>query len=206
MSQWGHVIPVWLNRDPILELGHRTLMAKAAKKALAHDANPYLFVDNNALSKIDPLGHNPVVGGLIGIGLGYCIDRGACWAKVSLALSRGEDEADRVAPDGSTHRQAGTAVQGGDADALTHCIAACNVGRNPYPCFGPDGALDQLQSRETGNDIGTQLDRLNNETGIGIGYGLDAGTSCTDACLRALEGGVLNEIRDGQIVPSGVAR
>jgi hypothetical protein len=142
-----------------------------------------------------------VIGG-IGVGLGWCLDKVSCSARVSVALSNGEDEADRVAPDGSTHRGAGMVV-GGDADALTHCIAGCNLGRAPYPCFGADGALNQLQSRE-GTDIGSQMDRLNNEVGVGLGTGLLPGENCTDECLNALRRGVLSEIINGVIVPSSV--
>jgi RHS repeat-associated protein len=197
----------WPNRDPINELGHQTLRAKRTYRVRPDDANLYGFVHNNPLSKIDPDGRHPVVGGGIivgvGVGLGYCLDRLGCWARVSAALSNGESEADRVAPDGSTHRGA-TAVEGGDADALTHCIAACNLGNRPYPCFGADGALNSLQGRETGNNLGTQIDRLNNEVGIGLGVGLLPGENCTTECLGAFRRGLLNEIANGQIVPSSV--
>ena len=197
----------WPNGDPINELGHRTLQAKRSSRIRPGDGNLYDFVHNNPISKIDPDGRNPiVVGGIIvgvGVGLGYCIDNLSCRARVAAALINGESEADRVAPDGSTHRGA-TAVEGGDADALTHCIAACNLGNHPYPCFGADGALNRLQARETGNDIGTQIDRLNNEVGIGIGVSLGKGENCTTECLNALRRGLLNEIRNGQIVPSSV--
>ena len=197
----------WPNGDPINELGHRTLQAKRSSRIRPGDGNLYDFVHNNPISKIDPDGRNPiVVGGIIvgvGVGLGYCIDNLSCRARVAAALINGESEADRVAPDGSTHRGA-TAVEGGDADALTHCIAACNLGNHPYPCFGADGVLNRLQARETGNDIGTQIDRLNNEVGIGIGVSLGKGENCTTECLNALRRGLLNEIRNGQIVPSSV--
>lgn len=196
----------WLNRDPIHELGHQTLRAKRKSRIRPDNGNLYGFVHNNPISKYDPDGRwvGPVLIGGVGVGLGYCLDRLGCAARVSAALHNGESEADRVAPDGSTHAQRGTAVEGGDADALTHCIAGCNLGNHPYPCFGPDGALDRLQARETGNGLGTQLDRLNNEVGIGVGVGLGPGENCTDACLGALRGGLLNEINNGRIGPSSV--
>jgi hypothetical protein len=198
----------WPNRDPINELGHQALRAKQSSRIRPNDGNLYGFVHNNPLSKIDPDGRHPVVGdGIVvgvGVGLGYCLDRLGCWARISAALRNGESEADRVAPDRSTHAERGTAVEGGDADALTHCIAACNLGRSPYPCFGADGALDRLQARETGDNLGTQVDRLNNEVGIGLGVGLLPGENCTTECLNALRTGLLNEIRNGQIVPSSV--
>jgi RHS repeat-associated protein len=195
----------WLNRDPINELGHRTLLAMATSRIRPDAANLYEFVHNNPVSMVDKDGRIGWVGGGAivgaGVGLGYCLDRLGCWARVSVALRNGESEADRVAPDGSTHRGATIGI-GGDADALTHCIAGCNLGNRPYPCFGADGALDSLQGRETGNALDTQIDRLNNEVGIGLGVGLLPGENCTTECLNALRRGLLNEIRNGQIVPS----
>lgn len=139
----------------------------------------------------------------LGVGLGYCLDVVACRFRVAGALINREAEADRVAPDGTTHRGA-TGVRCGDADALTHCIAACNVARHPYPCFGANGALAQLQWRETGKAAGTQMDRLNNEVGIGIGVALGPGENCTDACLEALREGLLYELSNDEIVSGAV--
>ena len=195
----------WPNRDPIKEPGHRALLATVSSRIWPDLANLYGFVHNNPVGGVEKDGRIGWIGGGIIVGvavlLGYCIDIVGCRARVAAALLDGEREADRVAPDGSTHRGA-NAVQGGDADALTHCIAACNVGHHRYPCFGPDDALHQLQAKETGDDMGTRLDRMNNEVGIGIGYGLESGQNCTDACLEALRRGLRYEIRNDQIVPS----
>jgi hypothetical protein len=43
---------------------------------------------------------------------------------------------------------------------------------------------------------------MNNENGIGIGVALQPGENCRDECLNALRRRVLNEIQNGQIVPS----
>ena len=121
-------------------------------------------------------------------------------------VQTGEDEANRIAPDGTTHGMIGKGannVVGGDADALTHCIAACTLASAPYPCWGPDQAYDILQSRETAKNIDTQLDFLNNESGMGIGMSLKPGQDCSAACLAALKKGILNEIDPtGKIVKS----
>jgi hypothetical protein len=178
---------------------------------LSEEHNLYCAFRNSVMTHYDADGRwiIPVIlrGGVvaigvgIGVGIGYCADLLGCWLRVLAALLDGEQEADRVAPDGTTHRGP-NAAEGGDADALTHCIAACNLARNWYPCLGPDGALERLQARETSGSLGSQMDRLNNEVGFGIGYGLECGKSCTDACLDALRKGMLYEIRNGQIVPS----
>jgi hypothetical protein len=99
-----------------------------------------------------------------------------------------------------TNRQ--TTAPGSDADLLTHCIAGCELARHPGICGGPDDALDALQRRETQNTLAAQIDRLNNEAGIGIGVSPRyQGQSCKDACLDALNRGVLSTINNGVIVP-----
>ena len=184
------LLGTWINRDPIGENG---------------GLNLYGFVNNRPISNIDPDGRNPiVVGSLIvgvGVGLGICGNNFACRIYRNSWFAFGEGEAHRNAPDESRHRGRG-AVEGGDADALTHCISACNMAKNPGPCGGLDRALDWLQRREVGNAIGTQLDRMNNENGFAIG--MDKPANCTQACLDALGRGLLNEIRNGQIVPSSI--
>ena len=104
----------------------------------------------------------------------------------------------------ASHRGTG-AVEGGDADALTHCIASCGMAKDPSACGGLDRALRYMQSREEGTGLGTQLDRMNNEVGFAIGMSKPA--SCTDSCVDALGKGLLFEINPGpprQIVPSSV--
>ncbi|NGO39219.1 hypothetical protein G4L39_07380 [Limisphaera ngatamarikiensis] len=202
----------WWSRDPINEPGHRILTHKGHfRLKLSEEHNLYCALRNSVMNLNDADGRGivlvivcSIVGGAavaIGVGIGYCTDVLGCWLRVLLALFDGEQEADRVAPDDTTHRGP-NAAEGGDADALRHCIAACNLARNWYPCLGPDGALERLQARETSRSPGSQMDGLNNEVGIGIGYGLECGKSCTDACLDALRKGLLYEIRNGQIVPS----
>jgi RHS repeat-associated protein len=183
----------WLNRDPIGERG---------------GINLYRFVRNDPSSTKDRFGHSivgpiVVIGVAVGAGVaaGWCIDRLACAAWRSLSIRFAESEADANAPDGSTHRGQGAAA-GNDADLLTHCIAGCDMARHPGPCGGPDGALDALQRREIGNDQATQIDRLNNEAGAGIGVSAQyAGQTCTAACLDALDRGLLSTISNGRIVP-----
>ncbi|NGO39727.1 hypothetical protein G4L39_10025 [Limisphaera ngatamarikiensis] len=194
-----------LNRDVINELGHRVFtVERHFRLNLSEEQDLYCPLMNDVVNRYDADGRGIVpviVAGSIGIGIRYCTDVLGCRLRVLLALSGGEQEADRVAPDDTTQRGP-NAAEGGDADAPTHCIAACNLARNWWPCFGPDGALERLQARETSGSLGSQMDRLNNEVGFGIGYGLECGKSCTDACLDALRKGLLYEIRNGQIVPS----
>jgi RHS repeat-associated protein len=185
----------WVNRDPIAEKGGINLFA---------------FVRQNPITASDPDGRalhaGPVILVGVGIGLGFACDLAGCQLRVWYALYDAEGEADRLAPDGSTHRGA-TAVEGGDADALTHCIAGCNLARNSFPCLGPDHALARLQAHEHERGDGTaeQLDRLNNEVGFGIGgSNLWQSKSCGTACLDALGRGLLYEIKNGRIVPSSI--
>lgn len=195
----------WLNRVPFNEQGHRMATKDHSTRKKPTTEDVYRFAHNAPVGKFDPDGRwvVPVVGGGIGIGLGWCLDRFAlCPLRVAAALRSAESEADAHAPDGTTHREGANPTEGGDADALTHCIAGCNLARTPYPCFGPDGALEELQRRELGNAIGTQLDRLNNENGIAVGMSIDSDQSCRTGCLDALRRGLLNEIQNGVIVPS----
>jgi RHS repeat-associated protein len=183
------VLQRWINRDSIAERG---------------GVNLYRFVKNNSLSAVDPNGRNPLVAGgaVIVVGgaaayVGLCINRFACRRHRDLTLGLAEAQADANAPDGSTHRGAGASA-GNDADMLTHCIASCEMARHPGPCGGPDRALDFMQEREIGNDPATQIDRLNNETGIGVGVSPQwTGQTCTAACLDALNRGLLTTIRNG---------
>jgi RHS repeat-associated protein len=46
----------WPNRDPLNELGHRTLLAKRSSRVQSDAGNLYEFVGNNPVSQIDPLG------------------------------------------------------------------------------------------------------------------------------------------------------
>jgi RHS repeat-associated protein len=189
----------WPNRDPLEEKG---------------GVNLYEFVRNNPISMVDPDGRNPVIigGGVIIVGggtgyVGFCINRALCRQRINLAFGFAEAQAHANAPDESVHRRTSDptrpVVEGGDADTLTHCIASCDVAKNPgFFCGGLDRALFYLQDREVGNAIGTQLDRLNNEMGFALGMSNPA--NCTDACLDWLRRGLLYEIRNGQIVPSSV--
>jgi RHS repeat-associated protein len=184
----------WLSRDPIGEKG---------------GINLYEFGRNNSVSKVDPDGRNPIIigGGVIIVGggaayVGLCINRWACRRHRDLTLGLDEAQANANAPDGSTHRGAG-ATPGNDADMLTHCITSCDLARHPGPRGSPDRALDFMQERETGNDAATQIDRLNNEVGFGVGISLQwQGQICTAACLDALNRGLLYTIRNGAPAPS----
>ncbi|MCX8156727.1 MAG: RHS repeat-associated core domain-containing protein [Verrucomicrobiae bacterium] len=179
----------WPSRDPLGEKG---------------GINLYEFVRNNPILKVDPDGRNPIIigGGIIVVGgggayVGLCINRWACRRYRDLTLGLGEAQANANAPDGSTHRGAG-ATPGNDADMLTHCITSCDLARHPGPCGSPDRALDFMQERETGNDAATQIDRLNNEVGFGVGISSQRqGQTCTAACLAALNRGLLYTIRNG---------
>jgi RHS repeat-associated protein len=46
----------WPNRDPLNELGHRTLLAKRSSRIRSDAGNLYEFVGNNPANHIDPLG------------------------------------------------------------------------------------------------------------------------------------------------------
>jgi uncharacterized protein RhaS with RHS repeats len=178
----------WITRDPIGEGGGINLSGIAG---------------NNLLQKRDPWGHaadesNPI---LLPYLLGCGINNWLCRRHRDTVLAISEAEANANAPDGSTHRGQG-AVPGNDADLLTHCIASCELARHPGACDGPDRALGFLQQRETGNDPATQIDRLNNEVGAGIGVSAQfAGQSCAAACLQALEAGLLHTLINGAPFP-----
>jgi RHS repeat-associated protein len=183
----------WQNRDPISETG---------------GFNLYKFANNNPISRHDPDGRAPigaVIGGAIvgggGLIAGWCINRWACRRGRDIVIGLAEAQANANAPDGSTHRGVGASA-GNDADLLTHCIATCDLVRNPGACGGPDRALHFMQEREVGNDPATQIDRLNNEVGAGVGIALDPGQTCTQGCLDALNKGLLYTLQNGRPSPS----
>jgi RHS repeat-associated protein len=206
---WGG----WPNRDPLTDYSFfknsiRGQSIRQIKQLRAESLMPaYIFVGNNPVGKFDADGRLTItvppwllsVG--VGVGLGYCIDKFACARWRDLQLGWAESVADANAPDGTTHRGANSPA-GGDADLLTHCIAACELTKKPGPCFGPDGALDSLQARETGNDVPTQIDRANNEAGVGVGISVGKNGDCLNGCLDALNKGLLTTIVNGQPAPS----
>lgn len=182
----------WIGRDPLAEKG---------------GFNLYNFVDGNPINKVDMDGRVPAWvkpgAGAVGAGflLGYCADRVLCREHVRLQLRWAETEAEQIAPDGSTHRRAGSRP-GNDADLLTHCIAACRLMQSPAACFGPDGALATLQAREEGEDIATQIDRANNDVGSGVGINIGPKGNCAQGCLDALNSGLLWTIdQNGNPIP-----
>src|SRR6266536_1500998 len=172
--------------------------------------NLYAFVKNSPLGNTDPFGRATItippaipaiIAGGVGIGLGCLINRAACNSTRDLVIGLAEAQADANAPDGSTHRGPG-AVDGNDADLLTHCIATCDLVRHPGQCGGPDGALAAMQRREDRATPGSQIDYLNNAVGSGVGVSPDnAGQDCTTACLDALNRGLLFTIVNGQPAP-----
>ncbi len=87
-------------------------------------------------------------------------------------------------------------------NAVTHCIATCDLVRKPGPCGSPDWALRFMQQREVGNGPATQIYRLNNEVGAGVWISLDPGQTCTQGCLDALKNGLLYTISNGRPAPS----
>jgi RHS repeat-associated protein len=186
----------WINRDPMHEGG---------------GVNLYRFTKNSPGGNLDAFGKVTIVvppavpviiAGGVGVVLGLCFNHWACNRHRDLTLAWAEGEANRNAPDGSTHRGTG-AVPGNDADMLTHCIATCSLARDPGQCGGPDGALAAMQAREVGTDPGTAIDRLNN--GVGSGVAVNAqykGMTCTAACLDALNDGLLYTVVNGRPVLS----
>jgi RHS repeat-associated protein len=182
----------WINRDPI---GERA------------GINLYGFVHSNPTLLYDADGRVPlpviVGGGVVIVGgagayAGLCINRWACRRLRDYQLSQAEAEADASAPDGSNHQGQG-ATPGSDSDVLTHCIAGCELAKHPGPCGNGPRALDFLNERE-GTDPASQIDRYNNEVGIGIGmgaFGSIDNTSCRQACLDALQKDFLQTLVNG---------
>jgi len=63
--------------------------------------------------------------------------------------------------------------------------------------------LEFMQERETGNATATQIDRLNNKMGFGVGIRLQwQGQTCPAACLDALNRGLLYTVMNGAPAPS----
>ncbi len=215
----------WPSRDPIDELGSNKVNKRGFKfqipqKRLIYE-DLYSFASNNPVSKVDPDGRfaipvPPWVYPLAVFPAIVITQNACCWDKINNAFHKGDIEADKSAPDGTTHHgPVGPALPtdyvGGDADALTHCIAACLLGSGDYyPCWGPDDVLKQLQRREmeqlkiTPGDPGTMMDLRNNLRGFGLGRSLGDPAKCKQACLDQLEHGLLLEIdaSTGKLVPS----
>jgi len=209
----------WLNRDSINEFGFKILAGRTHRPFYKDEEKTfYGFVGNYPIIGIDADGLAiaippwawPVAAG---IGVGYCYDIAHCRAKVFDALCLAERDANRVAPDGSEHhshpflcrntyRLDDDEVQEGqDADLLTHCIAACRLTQHPWPCFGPDNALEILQSRETRATVGSEIDWRNNNVGSGVGINIGPKGDCVQGCLDALNSGLLYTIVNGQPAP-----
>jgi hypothetical protein len=101
---------------------------------------------------------------------------------------------------------------GGDADALTHCIAGCKLAKFWWPCHGPDDALAELQKRENKPGDDSTMDRNNNAAGVGLGNGIGTGQlgypgqTCLEGCLGLLRGGDLSELNytepPSEVIPS----
>jgi RHS repeat-associated protein len=172
------------------------------------DVNYKRYVHNGPTKFTDPIGliadwvvavGAVAVAAGIGLGIGFGINVGACSYRVNSELAAAEIAADTYAPDLSKHRTSGP---GTNADQLTHCIAACSLARDPgWACGSPYRALEYLQDRERGGGLASQLDRLNNEEGFGIGLSPDfQGLSCINACLTALSRRLLFTIKGGVIV------
>jgi RHS repeat-associated protein len=187
----------WPNRDPIGEKGGRNL---------------YGFVYNNPVGLVDGDGRVhiviPPVVIAIGVGLGYCADVAGCRLHVNNELCKAARDANRVAPDGSEHHTDAflcrntyrdvTPREGDHADLLTHCIAACRLAQRPFPCLGPDGALAELQRRESRESAGSEIDWRNNNVGSGVGINIGPKGDCVQGCLDALGAGLLYTIANGR--------
>jgi RHS repeat-associated protein len=206
----------WLNRDPILERGHFALhqlkKTVPAKARMLAGHNNYSFIFNRPISAVDPDGRFPLILVPIVAGGGAgAICAWGCQGRVNSALSAAEKEADANAPDGTTHRNPRVDI-GGDADALTHCIAGCKLAKFWWPCHGPDDALAELQKRENKPGDDSTMDRNNNAAGVGLGNGIGTGQlgypgqTCLEGCLGLLRGGDLSELNytepPSEVIPS----
>jgi hypothetical protein len=200
----------WPNRDPIGEKG---------------GLNLYVFAYNTPVNAFDPDGRFSLIevaalntiqanavmllpmlvrGILIIVGTGvggYALCEYGCnrWMRATVLAS--EREADQITAGDGQHRL----VEGGRADALTHCIAGCRLTRNPGVCFTPLRALDRLQAREDRATLPGLSDSINNLVGHTVGNRGKNPTSCASDCVQALNSGELVGIIDGEVrlIPPG---
>ncbi len=171
----------WPNRDPIGEKG---------------GVNLYGFVRNAPCGFYDPLGKEVPVwlrwGGGAGAALvalyyggNYACDRWACPRYVQAAFAAAEREADQITAGDNQHR----VDQTGSADALTHCIANCELAKNPFLCKSAQQALDAAMDREDRAIPAGRMDSLNNIVGSQLGRA--GAPNCANTCIRALNSGSL---------------
>ena len=141
----------WLNRDPLTEEGFRVLR-KAAwrikrlqnRQGMIEDQHLYLMLSNDPMNDVDPIG-NASAGGVViigGIVVSVCVAT-AC----ALQMSNIRDAATRLAERimrarlGASYDPLtdGPNVDGNVADALQHCLGACEANQNPGACMSVCG-------------------------------------------------------------------
>jgi hypothetical protein len=181
-AYYDPAIQRWTNRDPIQEEG---------------GLNFYSYVKNNPTLSIDAFGlvtqWNPGgPGGMPPEAAFTLCNYKACYDHLQRIFWTAHRTAENLV--GTRHATAGST-----ADAMTHCIGACETARGPGPC-GLADAKRQIDRRE---DFGEsdlpekEMDYLNNQ----VGYVLASKPGdCTLNCLTALNDGELWTIRKGQVV------
>jgi RHS repeat-associated protein len=184
----------WINRDPVQEKG---------------SLNLFQFTRNSPGNALDPWGTANLVGIFVGIAVFavvvggvvyyFCI-RDSCLDQVEATLFTAEGVVNAEFAGEEQHDD-----EGSQADAVTHCVGACELARNPPPgCGGSLGALQTANNRE-GQLPPNVMDVANNNEGYDLGTNpANAGTPCLSLCLDRLDAGGLWTFRGGggDIVPA----
>ena len=154
---------------------------------LGYDAagfNLFGYVGNNPLNRTDPNGRGwqfPAAGGgvlLLGF-LAICCVKHV--TEIAAATNKKVEQIQAGWPPGYS-----TLAEGSPADAMQHCIGACEAYQNPGPCLSSSFVRRSIDGNENPNTNDGASDLKNNQ----IGYGITG--DCQKGCLAALKAGKLS--------------
>jgi len=152
-------------------------------------APAYGFAGNGPSGHVDPLGEfvvNPWLAAAVVAGIGGCTAV-LCAMNVSSLAAPVVPLATSTAVTLYGPSAASSAVVGSPADALKHCILACDVTQHASRvCLGLGYQVVVAYEVLTGSGREKQMDDANNAVGHGIRSG-----NCRDACVAKLMAGLL---------------